>query len=142
MIVNKAEMHTKAGTPYYISPEVLDGKYDKSCDIWSCGVILFILLSGLPPFYGRNDKEILKMVKSRKFSFDIPEFQHVSEEAKDLIRLCLEVPEKRPSAQEVLQHKWMHINLPKTELNINVNQLSQFNSHSRLKKVALSYIAA
>lgn len=82
-------MKTKAGTPYYIAPEVLHGKYDESCDIWSLGVILYILLSGLPPFYGRNDAEILQMVKSQQYSFDIPEFKHVSEAAKDVIRACL-----------------------------------------------------
>jgi len=91
----KISMNTKAGTPYYISPEVLEGNYDESCDVWSLGVILYILLSGVPPFYGNTDPEILEMVKKGKFTFDIPEFKAVSESAKDLIRKCLTSPEKR-----------------------------------------------
>lgn len=55
-------MKTKAGTPYYISPEVLAGNYDQSCDMWSAGCILYILLCGYPPFYGDTNKEILQMV--------------------------------------------------------------------------------
>ena len=79
-------MKTRAGTvltfyyftndnqPYYISPEVLDGDYDESCDIWSSGVILYIMLCGYPPFYGNTDKEILDSVKKGVFDFDGPEW--------------------------------------------------------------------
>ena len=54
----------KLGTPYYIAPEVLNKKYNEKCDIWSCGVILFILLSGQPPFNGQSDQEIMKKVRA------------------------------------------------------------------------------
>jgi calcium-dependent protein kinase len=77
-----------------MSPEVLEGKYDEMCDIWSMGVILYILMSGVPPFNGENDPEILDSVKKGVFSFDskqiiisylVPEFEGVSKECKDLI---------------------------------------------------------
>jgi calcium-dependent protein kinase len=104
---NKMMMTTKAGTPYYISPEVLEGKYDESCDIWSAGVILYILLSGVPPFYGNTDPEILDSVRKGIFTFNIPEFKGVSDSAKDLISKMLTKPEKRIKASELLKHPWM-----------------------------------
>jgi len=91
-------MQTKAGTPYYISPEVLDGDYDESCDIWSAGVILYILLSGVPPFYGNTDADILDAVRKGKFTFDIPEFKVVSASAKDIISKMLRKPKDRLKA--------------------------------------------
>jgi calcium-dependent protein kinase len=57
------------GTAYYIAPEVLKGAYNEKCDIWSLGVILYIILSGIPPFNGANDKEIIRRVKEGKFSY-------------------------------------------------------------------------
>jgi calcium-dependent protein kinase len=62
------KMNTKVGTAYYVSPEVLAGDYDEKCDIWSCGVILYILLTGDPPFNGVNDNEIYKKIQAKKFS--------------------------------------------------------------------------
>lgn len=63
-------MKTRAGTPYYISPEVLAGNYDISCDMWSAGCILYILLCGYPPFFGDDNKEILQSVSKGVFEYD------------------------------------------------------------------------
>jgi len=65
-------MSTKVGTAYYVSPEVLEGNYDEKCDIWSSGVILYILLTGEPPFNGPNDNEIYRRISKKKFSFPSP----------------------------------------------------------------------
>ncbi|CEM30249.1 unnamed protein product [Vitrella brassicaformis CCMP3155] len=96
------------GTPYYVAPQVLAGKYDKSCDLWSAGVILYILLSGYPPFHGTDNHEILKKVKSGRFDFDPRFWRHISESAKDLIqRLLTFDPKKRVTARKALQHPWI-----------------------------------
>ena len=73
------------GTAYYIAPEVLTNLYNEKCDIWSIGIILYMLLSGNVPFDGKNELEIMKKVKTGLYSLSIPEMTHVSEEAKDLI---------------------------------------------------------
>lgn len=79
------KMHTIVGTPYYVAPEVLKGNYDFECDVWSLGVILFIMLCGYPPFEGDNNKEIFKNVLKQKLEFDPEDWTSISDEAKDLI---------------------------------------------------------
>lgn len=138
-------MTTRVGTPYYIAPEVLGRHYDKSCDLWSIGVITYILLCGYPPFYGDTDPEIFASVRAGRYDFDSPEWAHVSAEAKDLIsRLLLLDASKRLTADEALRHPWLSGFAPSTEINLNSNifsSLKRFTGNNKLKKAALAVIA-
>lgn len=96
------------GTAYYIAPEVLNSEYNEKCDVWSVGVILYILLSGRPPFDGNDDREIVKQVKIGAYNFSGPEWKHVSKEAKDLISKMLTYDmNARISAEECLNNIWI-----------------------------------
>ena len=90
--------------PYYVAPQVLEGKYDFRCDAWSLGVILYILLCGFPPFYGDTDAEVLAQVKAGAYSFAGPEWKRVSDEGKDLIRKLLKINPDVRGAVCHLQH--------------------------------------
>ena len=101
------KMTTIKGTPYYIAPEVIKEVYDEKCDIWSLGVIFYVLLCGYPPFNGDTDVEIIQNVQKGKFIFPEEEWGIISSEAKDLIKKMLTYePSKRISAKEVLLHPW------------------------------------
>ena len=78
-------MHGVFGTSYYVAPEVIEGTYSEKCDIWSVGVILFILLSGEPPFNGNTDEEIVEKIKIGEYEFSNERWNEISDEAKDLI---------------------------------------------------------
>ena len=140
-------MKTRAGTPYYISPEVLAGSYDISCDMWSAGCMLYILLCGYPPFYGDDNTEILQMVAKGEFDFDGEEWDDISTDAKDLIKKLIVRPEKRLTAPEALKHKWLRSHtgkraLDKTALKkLNVSNMKKFQKAEKLKQVALMAIA-
>ncbi|RDX68022.1 Phosphoenolpyruvate carboxylase kinase 1, partial [Mucuna pruriens] len=97
------------GTPYYVAPEVLMGRdYDEKVDVWSCGVILYIMLAGIPPFYGDSAAEIFEAVVRANLRFPSRIFRTVSPAAKDLLRkmLCRD-PSRRFSAEQALRHPWI-----------------------------------
>lgn len=96
------------GTPAYVAPEVLQGKYNETCDLWSTGVILFILLSGIPPFKGETDEEVLQQARLGNISLSSPQWSDISEDSKDLVReLCQMRASDRPSAEEAMEHRWL-----------------------------------
>lgn len=97
---NFGVMKTKVGTPYYVAPEVLRREYTKSCDVWSIGVITYILLCGYPPFYGDSDNEIFESVKIGRYDYPDPEWTDISQDAKDFIDKLLQ---KDPSNRYVLK---------------------------------------
>lgn len=145
--VNK--MTTRAGTPYYISPEVLAGSYDEKCDIWAAGCILYTLLCGYPAFCGDDDQEILRLVIKGKFDFDGEEWEDISKEAKDLIKKMICKPERRLSAQEVIEHKWVKqmtaedAKQAKKDLAQikNVHGLKKTQHYTKMQQAAMTAIA-
>lgn len=102
------KMSQVIGTPYYLAPEVLLKKYDEKVDVWSCGVILYILLVGYPPFNGQTNIQIIEKVKKGKFKLTGPEWNCVDKDAKVLIsRLLTLDPTRRMSAAQALQSAWI-----------------------------------
>uniref|UniRef100_A0AAR2LT52 non-specific serine/threonine protein kinase n=1 Tax=Pygocentrus nattereri TaxID=42514 RepID=A0AAR2LT52_PYGNA len=116
---------TPCYTPYYVAPEVLGPeKYDKSCDMWSLGVIMYILLCGYPPFYSNHGLAISPGMKRRirmgQYEFPNPEWSEVSEEAKQLIRMLLKTePTQRMTITEFMNHPWINqsMEVPQTPLH-------------------------
>jgi len=137
---------TKAGTPYYVAPQVLAGKYDQMSDLWSCGVIMYVLLCGYPPFFGETDSEVLSKVRLGAFSFNAADWKNVSEDAKNLIRMLLKMnPRDRYTAEQTLNHEWIRNKAPAAK-NVSlqsgfVDNLRGFRSQNKLKKAALHIIA-
>jgi len=137
-------MKTKVGTPYYVAPEVLNKEYDKSCDMWSIGVITYILLCGYPPFYGDNDHEIFASVRAAKYDYPSPEWDDISTKAKDFIdHLLLKDPKGRLTAANALDHPWFSDlgvvdkkTLPKIKHGGSVNtEFKKYMAMNKLKKV-------
>ncbi|KAJ1392758.1 Serine/threonine-protein kinase, active site [Sesbania bispinosa] len=133
------------GSPYYIAPEVLRKRYGPEADVWSAGVIIYILLSGMPPFWGESEQEIFEEVLYGDLDFSSDPWPNISGSAKDLVRkMLVRDPRKRLTAHEVLCHPWIQVDgvAPDKPLDSAVlSRLKQFSAMSKLKKMALRVIA-
>jgi calcium-dependent protein kinase len=134
------------GTIYYIAPEVLRGQYNEKCDIWSCGVIFYILLCGYPPFDGESDEDIYKAIESANYSFPEENWNQVSNEAKELIKkmLTLDVND-RISALDTLQDPWFKKFTGKNHVDKNLaknifGNMKKFKKNKTLEKTVISFI--
>ncbi|GER40731.1 calcium-dependent protein kinase [Striga asiatica] len=133
------------GSAYYIAPEVLKRRYGPEVDIWSIGVMLYILLSGVPPFWAESENGIFNAILRGHIDFSSDPWPSISSGAKDLVRkMLMSDPKQRLTASEVLSHPWIKEDgeAPDTPLdNAVLSRLKQFKAMNQFKKVALRVIA-
>ena len=141
------KMDSIDGTLYYIAPEVLNGESDKKSDVWSCGVILYILLCGYFPFNGDNDDQIVEAIKSGKVNFIKDEWKHISNDAKELIQKMLEInPNNRFDALECLNHNFFNKKKDKGKKNDVkatkkvLDNMKKFKRERKLEQAAIGFI--
>ncbi|XP_011095398.1 calcium-dependent protein kinase 33-like [Sesamum indicum] len=133
------------GSAYYVAPEVLRRKYGKEVDIWSAGVMLYILLSGVPPFWAETERGIFDSVLRGHVDFESEPWPSISASAKDLVsRMLTQDPKKRITAAEVLEHPWIREGGEASDKPIDsavLTRMKQFRAMNKLKKLALKVIA-
>lgn len=140
-----AVMNTTCGTPGYVAPEVLTGRgYDKGVDVWSLGVILYILLCGFPPFYNENQAALFEQIKRGSYDFPEPYWSKVSDNAKDLVRKMMTVdPKKRFTIDQCLAHPWIANSGENKSEEIEglVQSMKKWNTSRLFRKAAMGVMA-
>lgn len=133
------------GSAYYVAPEVLRRRYGKEIDVWSAGVILYILLSGVPPFWAETEKGIFNAILEGHVDFESSPWPSISSEAKDLIKKMLTMdPKMRISAAQALEHPWLKEDGEASSKPIDsavLIRMKQFRAMNKLKRLALKVIA-
>lgn len=133
------------GSAYYLAPEVLKGHYSWACDAWSAGVMIYIMLSGMPPFWGRTDQEIFGRVLREPLDLKVEPWGSVSQPAKDLVsKLLTRNVANRMSIEDALKHPWIRklADIPdKPMSSIMLTRLKQFTAMSKFKTLLLNLVA-
>jgi calcium-dependent protein kinase len=132
------------GSLFYIAPEVLDRDYDHKCDIWSCGVVLYIMIFGVPPFTGETEEEIFSKIRKGVVCFPKTEYT-VSNESKAIISLMLNInPKSRPTADALLKHVWFdRIRQKQIKPNLEgavIVKLQKFHTKNQFQKAVIMYL--
>ena len=138
---------TQCGTPGYVAPEILEGvPYDTKADMWSLGVIVYILLGGYPPFIEQNQRDLFRKIRKGQYEFHEEYWGQVSSDAKDLISSLLTVsPARRLSADDSLANKWISsddASLAAKDLQKNLNEFKRFNAKRKFKGAVKAVIAS
>ena len=151
-IFEKGHQENKyVGSSYYMAPEIIKRKYDEKCDLWSIGVILYILLTGRPPFDGNDDDEIIENVKKGVYDKWAYPFPLLSPHAKDLIFNLLQYdPKKRLTAEQAIEHPWFKTAEFKKKDKVNsiapelakelINNMTKYRSDNMLKCAVIAYL--
>jgi serine/threonine protein kinase len=138
---------TQCGTPGYVAPEILEGKaYDTQADMWSLGVIVYILLGGYPPFIEQNQRELFRKIRKGQYEFHEEYWGQVSDDAKNLIKELLTVsPSKRYDANGAMKNSWIGADASKLatqDLGVNLEQFKKFNAKRKFKAAVKTVVAA
>jgi len=145
IVSQQVAMQTACGTPGYVAPEVLMARgYDKEVDMWSIGVITYILLCGFPPFYNEKLQLLFDQIMRADYDFPVDYWSSVSDNAKDFIRKLLVVePKKRMTSEQALNHPWLTGFVPNTVLPFHNDKMKSFNvvkkQHSKTLGAALTF---
>lgn len=134
------DLTTLVGTPYYLAPEVLRGRYGRECDVWSLGVTMYLMLCGYQPFEGEDMREIFARISKGMFDFSRREWEGISENAKELIRKMMSVnPSKRISVQDALRHAWLAspTESPRVVAKEVLNSLKRYKAPKKIQQEAM-----
>ena len=141
-------MKTAVGTPYYVAPEVIERgqTYDQACDVWSLGVLLFMMLSGRPPFDAPTDRGILQAIRACRYDFNDPIWRSIGSSVKGLIqKMLVSDPQRRIKPAEILMHPWVQkVSSEKNRAPVNAllaKNLRNFMSVSSLKRTTMEMVA-